>query len=118
MAKRNFAVTQRATSAIGDLEQNTLVSIRAYTAQDGSLKFATDRDPLKATFPASTIAVFDVKVHVNKGGKVLFPTKAMDELKKDLLEAKLVDKKEVERLRPGKYGQVFIEGAKVMVKKA
>jgi len=104
MAKVAFTVTEARTNVgFDNLTANTKVYVRYYTGLKGQPKFATSEKPADS-YPASTKGIYQLDAHKTAKGRILFPQKAILELRKDLVAEKHFTKDEVVKVQPGRFG--------------
>lgn len=108
MAKIAFTATEGRTQSFDDIKANTKRNVRVYTGKDGSLKFSTTEAD-KTAFAKGTKAVYQLDAHLTAGNKVLWPTKSIAELRADLVKDKILTSKEVESVKPGKFGNFWYD---------
>lgn len=109
MAKIAFQATESARVAgFDDIKANTKRNLRVYIGNDGSLKIAT-MPADKTAFPKNTKAVYQLDAHLTAGNKILWPTKSVAELRADLVKDKILTQKEVEHVKPGKFGNFWFD---------
>ena len=116
MAKVAFAVTQ-STRKVGfdNLAPNTKVFTRVYWGQKGGLKFTTSEDQAEY-YPESTILIAQHEAHKTAKGKILFTPKAILDLRKDMVNDKIITREQADNVKPGRFGTFWYDGADVVKK--
>lgn len=108
MAKIAFTATEGRTQSFDDIKANCKKTVRVYTGKDGSLKFSTGEAD-KTAYPKGTKVVFLLDAHLTAGNKILWPTKSIAELRADLVKEKVLTSKEVENVKPGRFGNFWYD---------
>lgn len=111
MAKVAYTTTEpRQRVGFDDLKANGKGFCRVYKGTDGKLKFKVDKEAAKS-YAASTVGVYQLDVHYTTNGRILFPSKAVLELRKDLVADKHMTKEQATKVVPGKFGTFWVNEA-------